>query len=446
VKVGKEIRALKKINNTIISSVAAVGDSLRARRYGFFKAVFLGAIFVNIVFLPINVSLSVTQAAVDTSDPDPVHRAQAAAEARGEVYDPDPVHQAQKATQAQATSAIPTASASEPYDPDPVHQAQKAAQAQAAIIQPTPAATSTQSTAQAAPVAPVLTASNTADPLSGLNLYVNNYSSAKAQANAWSGWRQVDADKMNYLAAQPTAVWFGNWNSDVQGDVANVVSAAQKSGATPVLVAYNIPARDCGGYSSGGTSQNTYTNWIGAFARGIGSASAIVILEPDALAGISCLSASDQKVRTDLISSAVSILKSNSNTKVYIDAGHSGWVDAATMAARLQAAGIVRADGFSLNVSNFNSTSAESDYGQQISQALGGKHFVIDTSRNGNGSSGEWCNPWGRAAGSKPTVNTGNNLVDAYLWVKTPGESDGNCNGGPSAGTWWPDYALSLVK
>ena len=36
--------------------------------------------------------------------------------------------------------------------------------------------------------------------------------------------------------------------------------------------------------------------------------------------------------------------------------------------------------------------------------------------------------------------------MDAYLWVKTPGESDGTCNGGPRAGQWWPEYALGLSR
>jgi len=42
--------------------------------------------------------------------------------------------------------------------------------------------------------------------------------------------------------------------------------------------------------------------------------------------------------------------------------------------------------------------------------------------------------------------DTGQALVDAYLWIKTPGESDGTCNGGPKAGQWWADYALGLAR
>jgi endoglucanase len=279
--------------------------------------------------------------------------------------------------------------------------------------------------------------------LSSSEFYVDPGSSAAKQASDWRSARPTDAQKMDTLAAQPTAKWFGGWSGDIQSAVNSYVGAAAAMNKTPVLIAYNIPQRDCGGYSAGGT--NDYTNWIGGFARGIGSRKAVVVLEPDALAQVSCLSATDQATRYQLLSSAVSVLKANSNTRVYIDAGHSNWISADTMAVALGKSNISGADGFALNVSNFMATGDESNYGSQISSKLGGKHFVIDTSRNGNGSNGEWCNPSGRKIGTLPTTNTGNPLIDAYLWLKTPGESDGNCNGAPSAGTWWADYALSLV-
>ena len=71
----------------------------------------------------------------------------------------------------------------------------------------------------------------------------------------------------------------------------------------------------------------------------------------------------------------------------------------------------------------------------------------MDTSRNGRGAApgGAWCNPPGRLLGAAPTASTGNPLIDGYLWIKRPGESDGTCNGGPPAGTWWPAYALELA-
>jgi endoglucanase len=93
-------------------------------------------------------------------------------------------------------------------------------------------------------------------------------------------------------------------------------------------------------------------------------------------------------------------------------------------------------------------------YGKTLSSLVGGRHFVIDTSRNGNGgpkvadndSEASWCNPAGRALGSPPTTETGEPLCDAFLWIKKPGESDGACNGGPKAGEFWPERALELAK
>ena len=116
------------------------------------------------------------------------------------------------------------------------------------------------------------------------------------------------------------------------------------------------------------------------------------------------------------------------------------------MAARLRSAGVADADGFALNVSNFSTTEANVAYGRALSSALGGAPFVIDTSRNGNGRGDDWCNPSGRAVGERPTSSTGQAAVDAYLWLKRPGESDGTCNGGPPAGTFWAEYAIALVR
>ncbi len=284
------------------------------------------------------------------------------------------------------------------------------------------------------------------NPLTGATLYVDQNSSAANQASAWRQSRPQDAASMDKIATQSQAVWFGNWNTTPSTDVARVLSVAATQNAVPILVAYNIPQRDCGGYSSGNTTAAQYKTWMQSFAAGIGNKKAVVILEPDALAAMDCLSQTDQQTRLGLLSSAVNTLKALGNTAVYIDAGHYGWIGASDMATRLKAAGINTADGFSLNVSNFYATAQNIEYGTAVSNQIGNKHFVIDTSRNGLGSNGEWCNPSSRALGTNPTTNTGNTLVDAYLWIKHPGESDGSCNGGPNAGVWWADYALGLAQ
>jgi endoglucanase len=287
------------------------------------------------------------------------------------------------------------------------------------------------------------------NPFAGARLYADPGSPARRQAEAWRAARPEDAAQIEKIGRQPTAAWFGDWNTDVRREVRERVSAIRRAGALPVLVAYNIPQRDCGGQSSGGArSARAYRRWIGSFAKGIGRRRAIVILEPDALAALDCLSSDGRRARIGLIRYAIRVLERRPGVAVYVDAGNSVWHPAPTMARRLAAAGARRAQGFALNVSNFLWTRGERAYGNAISKRLRGKHFVIDTSRNGRGPAPgyEWCNPAGRALGRSPTARTGHRRVDAYLWIKYPGESDGRCNGGPGAGTWWPEYALGLAE
>lgn len=286
------------------------------------------------------------------------------------------------------------------------------------------------------------------NPLSGLKFFVNPNSNAKRTADEWRTSRQDDAYQMDKIATSPEAIWLGGWNGDVQNDVANKISSAKSQSAVPVFIAYNIPNRDCGQYSAGGVSNaDAYRSWIQKIAAGINGNKAVVVLEPDALTLTDCLNQEQKNSRFAMLSDAITTLK-NAGALVYLDAGHSAWIVSDEMANRLNSAGISKADGFSLNTSNFQTTQSNIDYGTRISSKVGGKHFIIDTARNGVGptSDNQWCNPPGRALGNRATASTGNSLVDAFLWLKNPGESDGNCNGGPSAGVWWPEYALDLAR
>ena len=246
------------------------------------------------------------------------------------------------------------------------------------------------------------------------------------------------------IGSQPLARWFGDWNGNVASDVADYVNRATALNAVPTLVAYNIPDRDCGQHSAGGAANFAqYDAWISAFATGLGNSAAIIILEPDALALNGC-AGSD---RNDALSNAVNTIKASCRScSVYLDAGHSDWVAPADMADRLLDAGVLNADGFFTNVSNYNATVPEQAFGAQVLNALGnpsGLGQVIDTSRNGNGANGEWCDAAGRAIGNDPTLQTGSASVDAYLWIKVPGESDGCI---ASAGQFVPDRAFELAN
>lgn len=279
-------------------------------------------------------------------------------------------------------------------------------------------------------------------------LYVDQNTSAKQQADAWRFTRPADATQLDKIATSPSAKWLGGWSGDVKAATNTYVTNANKLSQLPVLVTYNIPQRDCGSYSAGGLAPDAYLNWVRSIASGIGSQKALVIVEPDALPGLDCLSQADQATRLRLITESVGILRSNPQTYVYLDAGHVRWKTPEIMAQRLKQANVANANGFSLNVSNFIANDENTVYGQKLSALLDNKHFVIDTSRNGRGATFDmqWCNPVDRALGERPSTTVSHELIDAYLWIKSPGESDGTCNGGPLAGAWWPDYALGLAQ
>lgn len=293
-----------------------------------------------------------------------------------------------------------------------------------------------------------------ASPFAGQKLYVDPESNAARDAAALAETDPATAAALHKLAAQSQADWFGDWNptTRVTADVSARVSQITSAGAYPVLVAYNIPKRDCSSYSGGGAATpDAYRAWIRAFKAGIGTRRAAVILEPDALAQLGCLPAADQTTRLALLKEATQSLTSGGKVAVYLDAGNAGWITPKVMVSRLSKAGVASARGFSLNVSGFGFTVDQIAYGRQIAPGVGWKRFVVDTSRNGLGPAPAgvaepWCNPTGRALGARPTAATSDVLVDAFLWVKRPGESDGTCNGGPAAGTWWRAYAVGLAE
>jgi endoglucanase len=389
----------------------------------------------------------------------------------------------------------------------------------------------------------------------GTQFYVPkpNHGAIEQIAALTSSGNRADAKLIKTMIETPHAIWFTKGTpKTVLQDVRNTVQRAADKGTVPVLVAYNIPFRDCAQYSAGGaTSAAEYEAWIDAFAAGIGNAKAVVLLEPDGLGIIPWYNpfgnrdgwvtnpnyewcqpaeanpATAAAERFAMLNYAVDKLKENPNTSVYLDATHNGWLGAGDAADRLYQAGVLDADGFFLNVSNYQVNTRLEKYGTWVAKCIwfgdpnsgswggghfewcgsqyspanpndfstwaltdqwyadnvesqtwvpypgdaGLKHFVIDTSRNGQGpwtppsgvypDAQDWCNPPDRGLGVLPTANTGVALLDAYLWVKIPGESDGECTRGlgpagetvdpewhlidPAAGAWFPEMALDLV-
>jgi endoglucanase len=413
----------------------------------------------------------------------------------------------------------------------------------------------------------VVTAPASAEPPStGQDLYVPppDHGAKRQIAKLTAAGDKEAAALIRAMIDTPQAVWFTRGTpASVRRDVRSTVSRAVAKRTVPVLVAYNIPFRDCAQFSAGGaTTRAEYEAWIDGFAAGIGDRRAIVILEPDGLGIIPwydpygsadgsdvlewCQPAEANPAtaaaeRFAMLNYAVDALAALPNVTTYLDGTHTAWLGVGDIAHRLVQAGVADADGFYLNVSNYQFTPNNEHYGRWISSCLayatevvagdffgcpnqywnGGPlpariaellgewqgvalsrfglwsddtddpelnmsginlrysqmlgdvepttHYVIDTSRNGQGpwaapnypDPQDWCNPPGRGLGEAPTLDTGTPLVDAYLWVKIPGESDGECTRGlgpagetidpewgridPAAGDWFPEMALQLA-
>jgi endoglucanase len=409
----------------------------------------------------------------------------------------------------------------------------------------------------------------------------------------------ADAANLAALLATPQAVWFESGSpSDVKAAVQKTMAQARCEHRVPILVAYNLPFRDCSQYSAGGAADTAaYEAWIDGFAAGIGNEKAVVILEPDGLGVIPYNTnldgstdwckptvtdaqgntvpapGADPSSRYAQLNYAVdSIAREAPKVATYLDGTHSAWLNVGEATYRLTQAGVARARGFFLNVSNYQYTANLAQYGTWLSNCLaytsvvslgdyngcpnqywnGGPlpskiaqingewtgtaldkhgewsdatdtvalntsginlryanmlgsvtpaaHFVIDTGRNGNGpldatqyavapynqsasvttglDNGAWCNAPSAGSGIRTTSKTGVAMLDAYLWIKTPGESDGSCDvaGGarawdfaaynpwsiasdaqdhfdplwgivdPNAGVWFPAQALKLAQ
>ena len=384
-------------------------------------------------------------------------------------------------------------------------------------------------------------------PQTGTTFYTDPHSTTLEAAQTLSGQARADAQ---LLGSVPSADWFtGGTPQEVQADVDALVSAASAVNQMPVLVAYDLPFRDCAQYSSGGAADTAaYGAWIEGFAAGIGNREATVILEPDGLGIIPFYTNLDGSTdwcqlaeadpttatanRFAQLNHAVDVLAALPNVKVYLDGTSSAWLNVGEISDRLVKAGVQKATGFFLNASNYQFTengtaygtwvssciayattvvpgdyancgnqywnggpandwqgTAMSQYGRWTSDAtdpalntagidsryasiLGGAQptatFVIDTSRNAVGpwqyppdvypAHEDWCNPPNRGLGARPTTSTGSALVDALLWIKVPGESDGQCLRGtsgpldpergmvdPAAGQWFTQQARELI-
>jgi cellulose 1,4-beta-cellobiosidase len=321
-----------------------------------------------------------------------------------------------------------------------------------------------------------------------------------------------EAETIRKVKRYPTAMWLSSI-----ADISNVpkwlgqAEQQQKASGKPTLsvfVIYDLPNRDCGAKSSAGelkVSENGAARYRSEFIDPIAAAFAshpnlpiVAIVEPDSLGNLAtnmnlptCAEAKD----TYMESVAYAIRKLGlPNVSIYLDAAHAGWlgwdnnrekaVKVWKQVLKL-AGGVDSIRGFATNTSNYTHLSNrdglmleptdpcynELTYVKKLyftlkDHGIKDKGFIIDTSRNGKGGVrkvwGRWCNIKGAGLGERPQAAP-TQFVDAYFWVKPPGESDGtsdstqprfdeecvspdSAKGAPQAGMWFQSYFLDLVR
>ncbi|GMF20278.1 unnamed protein product [Phytophthora lilii] len=214
------------------------------------------------------------------------------------------------------------------------------------------------------------------------------------------------------------------------------------------IVVYGIPNKDCaGGFSSSGsvTSTSGYQAFLKQLTDTIGDRKVLYVVEPDAVGlltqdggcGASAGYLENLKV-------AVAALSVNPNAELYLDVGYwmlaypSTAAKVATAMKQIGSAGRVK--GITINTSNYRSNQECAGYCSTFQTAMGSTDMscIVDTSRNYNGNpTTAWCNVPTAGIGKPPTSNTGYSNLDYFMWIKPPGESDGECWGGPSAGSFF---------
>ncbi|KAF2627077.1 glycoside hydrolase family 6 protein [Macroventuria anomochaeta] len=344
-----------------------------------------------------------------------------------------------------------------------------------ALPQPTPVPNAATPVRAETTVAPQPEARQAAvNPFAGYSFYANPYYSSEVHSLAIPSLPASLRPGASAVAKVGSFVWLDT-RAKVPTLDTYLAEIKQKNAAGAKLMAtfvvYNLPDRDCAALASNGELlidqdgadkyKVEYIDKIEAILKKYPDVKINLAIEPDSLAnmvtnmGVQKCSRAAPYYR-DL--TAYALRKLNlANVDMYLDGGHAGWLGwdanigpAAKLFAEVyKAAGSPRAvRGIVTNVSNYNAfrigscpaiTSPNANCDEErfikafapLLQAQGfPARFIVDVGRSGKQPTGQqawgdWCNVQGAGFGPRPTTNTGNSLVDAFVWVKPGGENGG---------------------
>ncbi|KAJ8575057.1 hypothetical protein ON010_g4159 [Phytophthora cinnamomi] len=271
-------------------------------------------------------------------------------------------------------------------------------------------------------------------------------------------------DQIELIAKQQVAQWYTDRVSDVsalaKAVVLPVCSDTNQGTIPPTVVVYGLPQKDCAnGFSTAGSNANNddYRAFLQQLASAAGNQQVVYILEPDAIGLLVDGGCGNAKGYAENLGVAMDILSQNPNAEIYLDVGYWTLSDDDQAAAVAKIVNTVdpncKGKGISLNASNYRSNEEMAATCERFVKASGREYkCIVDTSRNlVSPPSTEWCNANWAGIGELPTTNTGSEYVSRYVWVKPPGESDGECTGqsdralrGPDAGVFFVEAFVQL--
>ncbi|KAJ8522119.1 hypothetical protein ONZ45_g1277 [Pleurotus djamor] len=349
------------------------------------------------------------------------------------------------------------------------------------------------------------------NPYVGYDIYLSPYYADEVAAALPLIADPTTRAKAATVSEIPTFIWFdvvakaptlGTYLAD-----ARAIQTATGRNQLVQIVVYDLPDRDCAAAASNGefaianNGLNLYKDYVDQLAAQIAQypdIRVVAVIEPDSLANMvtnmnvpKCQGAA--AAYNEGIIYALQKLNSL-GVYMYVDAGHAGWLGwpanlppSAQLFAKLytDAGSPAYFRGLATNVSNYNKlraptpdpvTSPNPNYDEihfieSLAPELTSRgfpaHFIVDQGRSAvqgiRGEWGDWCNVNNAGFGTRPTTNTGSSLIDAIVWIKPGGESDGTSDTSavrydhhcgrasakkpaPEAGQWFQAYFQMLVE
>ena len=280
----------------------------------------------------------------------------------------------------------------------------------------------------------------------------------------WQKYLAAEGEKkalIGKIALNPQFRWFGRWDlkyGSMGVAVRQYLERVYCAGAVAQIATFLTEAERCNPrYQGGGPAADAaFRRNISSLAEGLGNHRVVIAYEPDSLGTVNCLARSRRKARLDNLRYGVDVLSRVPNATVYIEGEAPDWEGARTIARKLRYVGVHKVRGFMLNATHMVGNKANLRFGAQISRMTGGKHFIVNTSDNGNGPMYRWvggkrkpvwCNPPNSALGTPATTATGHPKAEGFFWINRPGTSHGACNGGPTpTGAGWEARALAMAR